>query len=241
MAVEIEITDADGTIATTADPRRDRRRQIRRRSPAQRSHGVPRPCQVRTDHDRHHRRHRSGQHLRHLRRRPPHRGHRSARARRSAAARLQHHSSWSAPAKPLAAASATPTAPPQLAHAPAPPTPATQPRAPARRPRASPRSRGTGSRCCYQPGTAGERFARGTLNAARKARHRLAGFGTEAAGTIVRIHLMDPFPDPTEPGPARDPGLRSWTPRADGSGSRCRRRRRPRNRSGRWRPCSQPA
>ena len=56
-----------------------------------------------------------------------------------------------------------------------------------------------GVEVAFVPGTPAERYARSTLSAARKARRRLAGFGTEALGTTVRIYLVGPFPDPADP------------------------------------------
>ena len=59
--------------------------------------------------------------------------------------------------------------------------------------------RGDGIEVAFVPGTPAERFAGSTLRAARKARRRLAGFGTEAAGGGIRIYLVGPFPDPADP------------------------------------------
>jgi ABC-type multidrug transport system fused ATPase/permease subunit len=52
----------------------------------------------------------------------------------------------------------------------------------------------------YRPGSAGAAVARATGAAARKARDRLRGIGSEATGTVPQICLVDPFPDPDEPG-----------------------------------------
>jgi len=52
----------------------------------------------------------------------------------------------------------------------------------------------------FRPGTAGERAAPAVGTAARRARRRLAGLGSEAWGALPQICLVDPFPDPTRPG-----------------------------------------
>lgn len=48
----------------------------------------------------------------------------------------------------------------------------------------------------YRPGSAGERAAKAVATAAKKARRRLEGFGSEGWGTIPTFCLVDPFPDP---------------------------------------------
>jgi ATP-binding cassette subfamily B protein len=50
------------------------------------------------------------------------------------------------------------------------------------------------------PGSAGERVLDNVVAAAKRARRRLAGFGSEAWGGTPTIHLVDPVPDPARPG-----------------------------------------
>ncbi|HLN17479.1 MAG TPA: ABC transporter transmembrane domain-containing protein [Acidimicrobiales bacterium] len=52
----------------------------------------------------------------------------------------------------------------------------------------------------FRVGTAGEQAAPGVLRAARVARRRLAGLGSEPWGVVPTICLVDPFPDPDQPG-----------------------------------------
>jgi len=52
----------------------------------------------------------------------------------------------------------------------------------------------------FRPGTAGEPAARAMAGAAKKARKRLAGLGSEPTGLVPQICLVDPFPDPDAPG-----------------------------------------
>jgi ABC-type multidrug transport system fused ATPase/permease subunit len=52
---------------------------------------------------------------------------------------------------------------------------------------------------CYRAGTAGERAAPGQVAALRRARRRLAGFGSEPDGVRPVLYLVDPFPDPDDP------------------------------------------
>jgi ATP-binding cassette subfamily B protein len=51
----------------------------------------------------------------------------------------------------------------------------------------------------YRPGTAGEKVASSYAAAVRRARRRLAGFGSEPWGVRPQICLVDPFPDPDDP------------------------------------------
>ncbi len=51
----------------------------------------------------------------------------------------------------------------------------------------------------YRPGTAGEKAAADYAGAVRRARRRLAGFGSEPWGVRPQICLVDPFPDPADP------------------------------------------
>ena len=52
----------------------------------------------------------------------------------------------------------------------------------------------------FRAGTAGEAAATRVAAAARRARKRLAGFGSEPWGVKPQICLVDPFPDPDDPG-----------------------------------------
>lgn len=52
----------------------------------------------------------------------------------------------------------------------------------------------------YRPGSSGERAAGPMATAVRRARRRLAGLGSEPWGTKPQICLVDPFPDPDQPG-----------------------------------------
>ena len=52
----------------------------------------------------------------------------------------------------------------------------------------------------FRPGTAGERAAKGMAGRAVRARKRLAGLGSEGWGIVPQICLVDPFPDPANPG-----------------------------------------
>jgi pSer/pThr/pTyr-binding forkhead associated (FHA) protein len=52
----------------------------------------------------------------------------------------------------------------------------------------------------YVPGTAGERAASGVARAAKQARKNLAGLGSEPWGALPTICLVDPLPDPDQPG-----------------------------------------
>ena len=52
----------------------------------------------------------------------------------------------------------------------------------------------------YRPGSAGERAAAAVAAQAKRARARLAGFGSEGWGIRPTICLVDPFPDPDRPG-----------------------------------------
>jgi len=52
----------------------------------------------------------------------------------------------------------------------------------------------------FRPGTAGERAAKPMASRAVRARKRLAGFGSEGWGIVPQICLVDPFPDPDQPG-----------------------------------------
>jgi ABC-type multidrug transport system fused ATPase/permease subunit/pSer/pThr/pTyr-binding forkhead associated (FHA) protein len=51
----------------------------------------------------------------------------------------------------------------------------------------------------YRPGTAGEKVASSYGSAVRRARRRLAGFGSEPWGVRPQICLVDPFPSPDDP------------------------------------------
>ncbi len=51
----------------------------------------------------------------------------------------------------------------------------------------------------YRPGTAGANSAAAVARDARRARRRLAGFGSEPWGIVPTICLVDPFPDPADP------------------------------------------
>ena len=52
----------------------------------------------------------------------------------------------------------------------------------------------------FRRGSAGEAAASGFASAVRRARRRLAGFGSESWGARPQICLVDPFPDPDRPG-----------------------------------------
>ena len=52
----------------------------------------------------------------------------------------------------------------------------------------------------YRPGSKGEAAVPPMVNAAKRARRRLAGLGSEPWGAIPQICLVDPFPDPERPG-----------------------------------------
>ncbi|GAA3397255.1 ABC transporter transmembrane domain-containing protein [Cryptosporangium minutisporangium] len=52
----------------------------------------------------------------------------------------------------------------------------------------------------YRPGSAGEAAANGYAAAVKRARKRLAGLGSEPWGVKPQICLVDPFPDPDDPG-----------------------------------------
>jgi len=52
----------------------------------------------------------------------------------------------------------------------------------------------------FLPGTAGEQAAAGVARAAKQARRHLAGVGSEPWGAQPTICLVDPFPDPDQPG-----------------------------------------
>ena len=52
----------------------------------------------------------------------------------------------------------------------------------------------------YRPGTAGERMLTRLVSAVARARRRLAGLGSEPWGVRPVICLVDPFPDPQQPG-----------------------------------------
>ncbi len=52
----------------------------------------------------------------------------------------------------------------------------------------------------YRPGSAGEAAAPAVSAAARRARRRLAGIGSEPWGVKPQLCLVDPFPDPDRPG-----------------------------------------
>ena len=52
----------------------------------------------------------------------------------------------------------------------------------------------------FLPGTAGEQAAAGVARAAKQARRRLSGLGSEPWGAQPTICLVDPFPDPDQPG-----------------------------------------
>ncbi|HEX7133247.1 MAG TPA: ABC transporter transmembrane domain-containing protein [Iamia sp.] len=52
----------------------------------------------------------------------------------------------------------------------------------------------------YRPGSAGADAADAVADLARRARRALAGFGTEPTDGPVAVHLVDPFPDPDDPG-----------------------------------------
>jgi ABC-type multidrug transport system fused ATPase/permease subunit len=51
----------------------------------------------------------------------------------------------------------------------------------------------------FRPGSAGEQAAPAVLAAAKRARRRLAGLGSEPWGGLPQICLVDPFPDPSDP------------------------------------------
>ncbi|HXW32653.1 MAG TPA: ABC transporter ATP-binding protein, partial [Acidimicrobiales bacterium] len=51
----------------------------------------------------------------------------------------------------------------------------------------------------FRPATAGAEAAPGMLDAARRARRRLKGLGSEPWGVVPTICLVDPFPDPDMP------------------------------------------
>jgi ABC-type multidrug transport system fused ATPase/permease subunit len=52
----------------------------------------------------------------------------------------------------------------------------------------------------FRPGSAGAQTAPAVASALRRARRRLAGFGAEPWGVLPQVCLVDPFPDPSEPG-----------------------------------------
>ena len=52
----------------------------------------------------------------------------------------------------------------------------------------------------FLPGTAGEQAAAGVARAAKQARKNLAGLGSEPWGAVPTICLVDPIPDPDQPG-----------------------------------------
>ncbi|WP_240746554.1 ABC transporter transmembrane domain-containing protein [Cryptosporangium phraense] len=52
----------------------------------------------------------------------------------------------------------------------------------------------------YRPGSAGEAAATAYATAVKRARKRLAGLGSEPWGVKPQICLVDPFPDPDDPG-----------------------------------------
>jgi ATP-binding cassette, subfamily B, bacterial len=52
----------------------------------------------------------------------------------------------------------------------------------------------------FRQGSAGEKAAPAVLASARRVRRRLAGFGSEPWGNRPQICLVDPFPDPSDPG-----------------------------------------
>ena len=52
----------------------------------------------------------------------------------------------------------------------------------------------------FRPGTAGAKAAAGVAQSARRARKRLAGLGSEPWGVLPNVCLVDPFPDPDQPG-----------------------------------------
>src|SRR3954452_6184775 len=52
----------------------------------------------------------------------------------------------------------------------------------------------------FRKGTVGERHAAAVARAARRARRTLSGFGSEPWGMQPQICLVDPFPDPGQPG-----------------------------------------
>lgn len=52
----------------------------------------------------------------------------------------------------------------------------------------------------YRPGSAGERAVAGVAAAAKRARRRLAGLGSEPWGLRPQLCLVDAFPDPGRPG-----------------------------------------
>jgi ABC-type multidrug transport system fused ATPase/permease subunit len=52
----------------------------------------------------------------------------------------------------------------------------------------------------YRAGTPGEQAAKGVGRSAKQARRRLAGLGSEPWGVVPNICLVDPMPDPDQPG-----------------------------------------
>ncbi len=52
----------------------------------------------------------------------------------------------------------------------------------------------------FRPGSAGAQAAPAMASALRRARRRLAGFGAEPWGVVPQVCLVDPFPDPAQPG-----------------------------------------
>jgi ATP-binding cassette subfamily B protein len=52
----------------------------------------------------------------------------------------------------------------------------------------------------FRPGSAGERAVAGVLGGMKKARKRMAGLGSEAWGIDPEVVLVDPIPDPDNPG-----------------------------------------
>ena len=106
-----------------------------------------------------------------------------------------------APEPPAAAPPAA--APPAPAAAPAPAAPeAPEARAAAPRPVLEElESRTTDAAVVrFRPGTAGAQAATGVARSARQARKALAGLGSEPWGVVPTICLVDPFPDPDQPG-----------------------------------------
>ncbi|HSL56691.1 MAG TPA: ATP-binding cassette domain-containing protein, partial [Acidimicrobiales bacterium] len=59
---------------------------------------------------------------------------------------------------------------------------------------------GDGVRVRYRPGSTAEPLARPALERLARARSRLAGLGSEPWGVPVTVLLVDPFPDPDQPG-----------------------------------------
>jgi ABC-type multidrug transport system fused ATPase/permease subunit len=51
----------------------------------------------------------------------------------------------------------------------------------------------------YRPGSAGQAAVAGMATSAKRARRKLAGFGSEPWGVKPQICLVDPFPDPEDP------------------------------------------